>query len=372
MTIWSIIFGVSAALTGLALVYVSWRFARFGFMSKIARGSRRVGFILSVAFVFLAFLLVSETLNQINAAVVLLFLFFFWLLSDLLFAFVQKLRKKPFRRYYAGMAAILATMAYLSAGWYLNHNVWAKYYAFETEKDIREMRIVMFADSHIGTTFDGEGFAEHLQKMQELNPDIILIAGDYVDDDTSREQMLKASRALGRLETTYGVYLALGNHDKGYYSPARRGFNGMELVEELQKNGVRVLLDQSELVEDMFYVLGRKDSSEKYRGGSRREIGELTKNLNRDKFIIVMDHQPNDYQNLAASDVDLVLSGHTHGGQLFPFNKVGEWMGANDRTYGHERRGNTDFIVTSGLSDWAIKFKTGTKSEFVVVDIRKK
>ena len=82
-----------------------------------------------------------------------------------------------------------------------------------------------------------------------------------------------------------------------------------------------------------------------------------------------MDHQPTDYANEAAAGVDLVLSGHTHGGQLFPVNHVGDWFGINDRTYGYERRNNTDFIVTSGISCWEIKFKTGTKSEFVIIDL---
>ena len=96
---------------------------------------------------------------------------------------------------------------------------------------------------------------------------------------------------------------------------------------------------------------------------------ELVSGLDKNKFIIVMDHQPNDYEKEAKARVDLVLSGHTHGGQLFPLNKVGEWIGANDKTYGIERRGQTNFVVTSGLSDWAIRFKTGTKSELVVIDI---
>ena len=82
-----------------------------------------------------------------------------------------------------------------------------------------------------------------------------------------------------------------------------------------------------------------------------------------------MAHQPNDYEKEAKARVDLVLSGHTPGGQLFPLNKVGEWIGANDKTYGIERRGQTNFVVTSGLSDWAIRFKTGTKSELVVIDV---
>lgn len=96
---------------------------------------------------------------------------------------------------------------------------------------------------------------------------------------------------------------------------------------------------------------------------------ELVSGLDKNKFIIVMDHQPNDYEKEAKAGVDLVLSGHTHGGQLFPLNKVGEWIGANDKTYGIERRGRTNFVVTSGLSDWAVRFKTGTKSELVVIDI---
>jgi len=85
-----------------------------------------------------------------------------------------------------------------------------------------------------------------------------------------------------------------------------------------------------------------------------------------------MDHQPNDYNKQQEAGVDLVLSGHTHGGQLFPLNRSGEWLRANDKTYGLEKRGDTTFIVTSGISDWAVKFKTGCKSEIVVIDIRQK
>ena len=88
--------------------------------------------------------------------------------------------------------------------------------------------------------------------------------------------------------------------------------------------------------------------------------------------MIVIDHQPADYDNQTKTEVDLVLSGHTHGGQLFPFNRVGKWIGANDLIYGYEKRAKTDFIVTSGISDWAIKFKTGCRSEYVVIDVKQK
>lgn len=75
---------------------------------------------------------------------------------------------------------------------------------------------------------------------------------------------------------------------------------------------------------------------------------------------------------IAGAKVDLVLSGHTHGGQMLPLAPLVRKLGSNDMVYGYERRDNTDFIVTSGISDWEIKFKTGCKSEFVVVDVNQK
>ena len=93
------------------------------------------------------------------------------------------------------------------------------------------------------------------------------------------------------------------------------------------------------------------------------------KDVPAENYTIVLDHQPNDYDNEAAANADLVVSGHTHGGQLFPVTYVGEWFNINDRTYGHEKRSDTDFIVTSGIADWEIQFKTGAKSEYVIIDV---
>ena len=69
--------------------------------------------------------------------------------------------------------------------------------------------------------------------------------------------------------------------------------------------------------------------------------------------------------------MDLVLSGHTHGGQLIPLVQLIDWfhLGGDDQVYGLEQRGNTRFLVTSGISDWAIRFKTGCFSEYVIIDV---
>ena len=98
----------------------------------------------------------------------------------------------------------------------------------------------------------------------------------------------------------------------------------------------------------------------------RRALGAV----DPERYTIVLDHQPADYDALAECAADLVLSGHTHGGHIFPAGHIGMLMGANDALYGLEERGNTSFIVTSGISGWAIPFKTLAISEFVVIDVK--
>jgi hypothetical protein len=295
----------------------------------------------------------------------------FWLLGDLIEYILKKYRKNTENKesgshpYYTGIIVIAFTAVYLCIGGYLAYHVSVSTYDLATDKDLGrpELKAVLFADSHIGTTFDGEGFAEHMKTIRNEKPDVVLIAGDYVDDSATREDMVRSCRALGELETAYGVYYVSGNHDKGYNN--NRNFSYNDLIAELNGNGVVVLEDEAVLVDDSFYIIGRRDKS----SAGRKSASELTKDLDPGKYKIMLDHQPNDYDEEAASGVDLVLSGHTHGGQLFPINRAGEWIKANDRTYGYEKRKDTEFIVTSGISAWAIKFKTGTRSEYAVINI---
>ena len=345
---WYIILAITIAVTCAGLLFLANRIARSPFTAKLGQETSKRRKIFGAAAAVFLFTALALTLNLMNAVICLLHIVVLCLAGDFVFAIIQHFRKQPFRHDYAGMAALLLSLAALSAGWYLDHHVWTTNYTIETPKKIKDLRIVLFADSHIGTTFDTRGFAEHISEMQRQNPDIVLVAGDFVDDGTTRQQMIEACRALGSLQTTYGVYFAFGNHDKGYHDPAARGFTGEDLITEKKKNYVKGIL----------------------RGIPLQSLNDLLQGLNIDKFSIILDHQPNDYNNQTDAEADLVLSGHTHGGQLFPLNKVGEWIGANDKTYGYEKRKQTNFIVTSGLSDWAIKFKTGTKSEFVVIDIK--
>ena len=367
---WALIFGGLILGSVLGILYLANRFAKFRLVQKAVRGKKILGFLLGGILVAAIAFVTGAALGAINAEIAVLHLVVFWLLCDGIGKIAEKKRGEKFPKYYAGGFAIVITFVYLACGWFLANHVWREPYTVETGMQVGTLRIVQFADSHVGNTFSGEGFARWVEKMQAENPDVVVITGDYVDDDTSKEDMVAACQALGTLKTTYGVYYSFGNHDKGYYGPAYRGYSGADLIAELEKNNVIVLQDETVLLDNRFYLIGRQDRSEEQMGRSRAAMEELTKDLDPDKFSIVLDHQPYDYAAQEASGVDLVLSGHTHGGQLIPFNRMGEWLGLDDKIYGMEKRGNTSFIVTSGISDWAIKFKTGCKSEYVVIDVR--
>ena len=163
------------------------------------------------------------------------------------------------------------------------------------------------------------------------------------------------------------VYYIYGNHDRGYFDS--REYGEAELIANLKSHGVTVLKDESVYMEELNVTLiGRDDKSvESY--GSRMSAAELTRDVNKDSYIVLLDHQPNDYDAEAASGADLVLCGHTHGGQLFPLGYIGLLFGANDEFYGLSQRENTAFIVNSGISNWSIPFKTGCVAEYVIIDV---
>ena len=363
MWIWYALLIFLIVSMALGAVYLTVCFSRFGLFRKIAGPKRLARCALAFAAAASLFAALTLTMNMMNAVIVFLHLIVAFFLFGLLDALTAGLRGKPFPFYAQGWAALTATALYLTVGWHLCHRVWQTGYTLSTEKPVGAVRIALFADAHIGTTFDGGGMAGHLETIMAQNPDIILIAGDFVDDGTTRRDMLRACEALGAVKPKYGVWFAYGNHDEGYFR--NRGFSMADLTAALEKNGVGVLGDRTAVAGPLF-LAGRLDVSR----SPRKPVSELLREAPSGKYTVVIDHEPTDYENESETSADLVVSGHTHGGQLFPINRAGEWLKLNDRTYGHEKRNGTDFIVTSGISDWAVKFKTGTKSEYVIIDVK--
>lgn len=172
-----------------ALFYLVTRVHRFRFSLALARGRHGWSWVISVLAVLLPSAAIWLAWGYMNAIICLLHLALFWLLSDALFALLKRLHGKPWRRYYAGLTALLLTAAYLSAGWVQAHHVWQTNYIIHTDKPVDTLRVALIADSHMGTTFHADGFARELDRIAAQKPDLLVIAGDFVDEDTEKDDM---------------------------------------------------------------------------------------------------------------------------------------------------------------------------------------
>lgn len=298
-------------------------------------------------------------------AIVTMHLIILWAIFDLFGFIICKISGKRKNALIRFVCAALVTAVLMTVGYYLAHNAVETDYSLKTDKNVDDLRVALIADSHVGACFDGEGFAKYMKEIEAQEPDVLVISGDFIDDDTTYEDMVRSCKALGELKTKLGIYYVNGNHDKGYSN--YRGYSYEDLIAELEKNNVVVLEDQVADIGGGYCVVGRIDKSY----GERMAPEELLKQCDG-KYAIVLDHQPNDYDAEEKAGCDLVLSGHTHAGQLVPVGQLAVLFGINDNNYGLEKRSNTDFIVTSGLGDWAIPIRTGCQAEYCIIDISNK
>ena len=359
---WIAVVTVALLLLAGMLAYLVRCFHRFSLFQKLSERSRALSWL--AACVPVAALGLLALVNVSTLLVVVLHLCAAFLLLRLTGFLLKKLLGRPLSDNAQGIAALVLTVLYLGAGVYQMYHIRETRYAFASPKLQQELRVAVLSDSHLSLTLDGKRFSVLMDRVQAAKPDVLVLVGDFVDDDTDREDMREACAALGRLQMTYGVFYVFGNHDDGYYN--YRNFTSDELRAELKKNNVVTLEDQYILLGDAFYLVGRRDRS----WDGRLDAQTMTGELDASKYTILLDHQPNDYAAEAKAGADLVLSGHTHGGHIFPAGQLGLLMHANDAIYGVEERGGTTFVVTSGVSGWAIPFKTGCFSEFVVIDVR--
>lgn len=367
---WRTIIGLFFAVFTAGYVYISFKTAKSVFVMKLAGGRRWLARLLCVLFYALLTVILSLLLNLMNALICILHFVLFRLICDFFGFIISKIRRKKPRVHLSGVIAAVLCAVYLSAGWFAANNVRQTEYKFMTGKINSDIRIVQITDSHLGTSLDADGFLKQIKRINKLKPDIVVVTGDFVDDSTPRADMTGGCAALGKLKTKFGVYFVFGNHDKGYASEELKGWKNSEMRMALEENGVITLEDEYLLIDKSFYVVGRKDRSEEQSGGKRKSADALLSGLDKEKYIVMLDHQPHDFDAEAQAGADLVLCGHTHGGQFIPINHVGELIGENCLRYGHEKRQNTDFIVSSGISSWAFKFKTGCFSEYTVIDIK--
>ena len=202
---WLIILAATLAVALLGLIYLMFCVGRFSFVQRVSNGKKWKRRAVSFVVLALLFGVLVLAMSLVNAVIVFIHLAAFFLLSELVSLLIRRLAGKNYRFDLVGWPAVLLCVLYLSAGYYLCHNVWQKDYALTTEKNPGSLKIALIADSHLGAVFDGEGFVRRLKKIEEQSPDLLVIAGDFVDDGSDREDMITACEALGRTNFPYGV-----------------------------------------------------------------------------------------------------------------------------------------------------------------------
>jgi predicted MPP superfamily phosphohydrolase len=218
------------------------------------------------------------------------------------------------------------------------------------------IKIVALSDLHLGSNIGRDEFAGWVELINKEDPDIVLIAGDIIDFDVRSLYDRNMAEVFRRIRSKYGVYTIMGNHE--YISGADKS------VEFFGAAGIHLLRDASELIDNKFYVVGRDDRS--YR--NRKPVRELTGSLDRSKPVILLDHQPYELDTAVSCGVDLQISGHTHHGQVWPISRITDAI--YEISHGYLKKGNTHFYVSSGIGIWGGKYRIGTQSEYVLINLR--
>lgn len=244
------------------------------------------------------------------------------------------------------------------------------YYTISTDKDIREegYKICLIADLHFGSSIDSNELNIVCKEISNENPDIIILCGDIVDESTSYKEMTEAFKALGQINSTIGNYFVYGNHDCQTYVPTP-SFTEEQLAQTITENNITILEDEIININDDLILIGRIDASFS-RNTNRASIQQLSSEVDKNDYIVVLDHQPTEYTENSQAGTDLLLSGHTHAGQFWPLNLVLEIIPFNDGVYGLEKINNMNTIITSGISGWAFPFKTSAPAEYVIINIK--
>jgi predicted MPP superfamily phosphohydrolase len=225
---------------------------------------------------------------------------------------------------------------------------------------IKKVQIAFVSDVHLGTIIGPRRTNSIVNKINALNPDLILLGGDVVDEDLAPVIRNNLGDSLLKLKAPMGVIGITGNHE--YIGGAEKA------VQYLQAHGITMLRDSSILIDDKFYIIGREDRDKpRFSGHARKELSSLVSGLDSSKPIILLDHQPFDLDIKESLGIDLTLSGHTHHGQLWPLNYITKAI--YEVSWGYKKKGNTHVYVSSGVGGWGPPVRIGNRPEIVLINL---
>jgi predicted MPP superfamily phosphohydrolase len=226
--------------------------------------------------------------------------------------------------------------------------------------ETNKLRIAMVSDIHLGTVISTKRLSRMIDHLNSVEPDVIMIPGDLVDEDLQPVIKQNLGALFNKLNAPLGVYASTGNHE--YIGGADAA------VDYLRAHGIKVLRDTAVQVIPGLWVIGRNDiESTRFAGEKRKSLAEITKNIPAEDIRIVLDHQPRAYEEAQAQQTDLILSGHTHHGQLWPFNYITQNM--FPLSWGYKQFGQMHAYVSSGIGTWGPPVRIGNRPEVVVITL---
>lgn len=229
------------------------------------------------------------------------------------------------------------------------------------KQDLSDLKVVMISDLHLGSVGSENRLEKIVDEINGLNPDVVCIAGDFFDTDFgSIRDPDRAVETLHKLQSTYGVYACLGNHDGGQTHNQMKAF--------LERANIRLLDDASTVIDDRLVLVGRLDGSAigGYADAKRKPLSEFFLREDLSLPVIVMDHNPSHIDEYT-TEADLILSGHTHKGQVFPGNLITNGMYTVDYGYYQKDADSPHVIVSSGVGTWGMPIRVGSSCEIVTI-----
>ena len=226
----------------------------------------------------------------------------------------------------------------------------------EKHREVSPVRVAAISDVHLGYGTSVSALKRYVKLVNSQNPDLVLIAGDLIDNSVKPLLNEPYAEVLADLKAPMGIYMVPGNHE--YIS-------GIEACAEfLAETPVRLLRDSIVTLPEGLQIIGRDDMSNR----NRKPLEELIENADSTLPMIVLDHQPYDLARTDSLGVDIQISGHTHRGQIWPLN----WLTDRifEQSHGYLKWTHSHIYVSSGLSLWGPPFRIGTHSEMAVIEVK--
>ena len=245
--------------------------------------------------------------------------------------------------------------------------------------NFKEMTIAMFGDPQFGYNIGEYHLKQAVDIINKNDVDIVCVVGDIFDNQYSAiKNPDKLIDLFNQIKSKYGMYAVLGNHD--VEEPILCGFTfndgdlanklaSTEMLDFIKKSGMVLLYDENVIINNSVNLYGRADQERPNLGNiTRKESGDLFKEVDVSKPIMVLDHEPREYDELEKAGVDLMMAGHTHDGQLWPTKIATDIIWEN--SYGLWVKNAFHAITTSGLGLFGPNMRVGTIAEVCIIHVK--